>query len=237
MWCHRVCIWLKGEDIGAQSNITQRNSLEEVRRIIIHNGAKSSMNQDVTHFERAQTYPRRNSRVRCRRRNVGTPKNNFSYLQHLHNSTSLEEKLLAGCLRPPSTCHHMQNKSRRRNEDNARLLAQMPASRVPRKPGGNNRQERKDAVSHRKDGNRGAGNTLARQQDRTKRRSSAFGRRPQCVVEHHEKLRQPSRDNLRHPANGKSGVGTDNMQLSSPSRRYIHEGKTAKVVTVSLSSL
>ena len=40
-------------------------------------------------------------------------------------------------------------------EDNARLLAQMPASSVSRKPGGNNRQERKDAVSGREDGNRG----------------------------------------------------------------------------------
>ena len=31
--------------------------------------------------------------------------------------------------------------------------------------------------------------------------------------------------------------GTDNMQLSSPPRRYIQEGKTAKVVTVTLSNL
>ena len=67
--------------------------------------------------------------------------------------------------------------------DNAQLLAQMPASRVSRKPGGNNRQERKDAVSGRDDGNRGANNAWARQQDRTERRSSAIGGRPQCVVE------------------------------------------------------
>ena len=31
--------------------------------------------------------------------------------------------------------------------------------------------------------------------------------------------------------------GTDNMQLSSPPRRNINEGKTAKVVTVTLSNL
>ena len=31
--------------------------------------------------------------------------------------------------------------------------------------------------------------------------------------------------------------GTDNMQLSSPSRRYNHEGKTAKVLTVSSRGL
>ena len=35
MWCHRVCKWLKGTYIGAQSSTTQRNSLEEVRRIVI----------------------------------------------------------------------------------------------------------------------------------------------------------------------------------------------------------
>ena len=73
-------------------------------------------------------------------------------------------------------------------EDNARLLAQMPASRVPGKPGGNNRQERKDAVSGREDGNRGAGNTLARQQDWTERRSSAFGGKSQCVVEQRKSI-------------------------------------------------
>ena len=64
----------------------------------------------------------------------------------------------------------------------------MPASRVSRKPGGNNRQERKDAVSSREDGNRGAGNTLARQQDWTERRSSAFGGKSQCVVEQRESI-------------------------------------------------
>ena len=31
-------------------NITQRDSREEVRRIIIHDGRKSSMHQDATHF-------------------------------------------------------------------------------------------------------------------------------------------------------------------------------------------
>ena len=59
----------------------------------------------------------------------------------------------------------------------------MPASRVLKKPGGNEIQERKDVVSARKDGNRGAGNTMARQQNRTEGRSSGFGERPQCVYE------------------------------------------------------
>ena len=75
-------------------------------------------------------------------------------------------------------------KSRReRREKNGRLPAQMPASRVSKKPGGDERQERKDAVSGREDGNRGAGTTLASQQDWTGRRSSAFGGKSQCVDE------------------------------------------------------
>ena len=36
--------------------ITQRNCLEEDRRIVIHTGGRSSMHQDVTHFERSQAY-------------------------------------------------------------------------------------------------------------------------------------------------------------------------------------
>ena len=62
----------------------------------------------------------------------------------------------------------------------------MPASRVSRKPCDNNRQERKDAVSGRDCG--AAGNTLARQQDRTERRSSHLGGKPQCVVEQRKSI-------------------------------------------------
>ena len=64
----------------------------------------------------------------------------------------------------------------------------MAPSRVSRKPGGNNRQERKDAVSGREDRNRGASNTLARQQDGTERRSSAFGGKSQRVVEQRKSI-------------------------------------------------
>ena len=63
-------------------------------------------------------------------------------------------------------------------EDHARLPAQMPASRVLRNPGGNDRQERMDAVSGLEDGNRGAGNTLARQQDRKIWRAATLQREP-----------------------------------------------------------
>ena len=58
-----------------------------------------------------------------------------------------------------------------RRGNHARLHSQMP-SRVLKKPGGNERQERKDVVSGRRDGNCGAGNTMGRQQNRTETRSS-----------------------------------------------------------------
>ena len=50
-------------------------------------------------------------------------------------------------------------------------------------PGGNEGQERKDAVSGRKDGERGAGNTMAEQKNLARRISSVFGGRPQCADE------------------------------------------------------
>ena len=142
-------------------------------------------------------------------------------LQNLHITKPLEEKF------PQAARDH---------RDNARLLAQMPASRVSRKPGVNNSQERKDAVSGRKDGNRGAGNTLARQQNRTERRSSAFGgmNNIKATAAIAWQMSPPCQQLV-----WRSHVldGTDNMQLSSPPRRYIQEGKTAKVVTVTLSNL
>ena len=75
----------------------------------------------------------------------------------------------------PSRAETIENKEK---EDPARLPAQMPAFRVPRNPGGNNRQERKDAVSGLKDGNREADNAWARHQDRAKKGAFAFGRKP-----------------------------------------------------------
>ena len=39
--------WLKGKAIGAQSNITQRNSLKEVRRIVVK--------KDWSHSQRNMT--------------------------------------------------------------------------------------------------------------------------------------------------------------------------------------
>ena len=53
-----------------------------------------------------------------------------------------------------------EKSGRKRREKHARLPAHVPASRVPKKPGGNERQERKDAVSGQEDENQEAGDKL-----------------------------------------------------------------------------
>ena len=62
----------------------------------------------------------------------------------------------------PEVTGHMSScadsKEEKEEEDHARLPTQMPASRVFRNPGGNNRQERMDAVSGLKDGKHRADN-------------------------------------------------------------------------------
>ena len=103
---HRVCKWLEGKDVGAQSNIKQRSSLEEVRRVVVHNGEKYAMHQDVTLFERTQAYFEETVEYRA---DAGMWEDPISYLQHLHVSGSLDMNLLTGCLRPPGTCLHMQD--------------------------------------------------------------------------------------------------------------------------------
>ena len=114
-------------------------------------------------------------------------------------------------------------------DDHARLPAQVPASRVSRNPGGNNRQERMDAVSGQKDGNRGADNAWARQQDRATRRSSAFGRKPQCeVVSIMKKLRQLSCGNFRHFANSYSGGHSYRMARTTCNCRHHREGTSMR---------
>ena len=105
------------------------------------------------------------------------PKNKFTQLQNLHISAPLGQA-------PPQE----EPNGGEIMEDIARPPAQMPASRVPKKPSGNNRHERKDAVSGREGGKRGTGNTLARQQDWTERRSSAFGGIPQRVAEQRKSI-------------------------------------------------
>ena len=83
--------------------------------------------------------------------------------------------------RPCKNQQEQKNRGERRGNTYGFLCKCQPPA-CPTTPGGNNRQERKDAVSGREDGNREASNTLARQQDRTERRSSAFGGKSQCIV-------------------------------------------------------
>ena len=66
------------------------------------------------HISSAPKRTPNNGRVRCRHMECGRTRNNFTYLQNLHISTPLEEKLFTGCLRPLGTCHHMQIQSRRK---------------------------------------------------------------------------------------------------------------------------
>ena len=63
------------------------------------------------------------------------------------------------------------------NKKHARLPAQMPASRVSKNPGGNNRQERMDAVSGREDREQ-----TTRGQDNKKRRAN-LERNPEHVAQ------------------------------------------------------
>ena len=130
---------------------------------------------------------------------------------------------------------------RKRRVKHARLPAQMPASRVLKKPGGNERQERKDEVSDRKDGNRGASNTIVRQQNRTEKRSSVFGGRLQCVDEQRKSCSSYRLANV-------ITLPTANVQATRTrwlrqhaidvATQKVHPGgKTAKVVIVSLSNL
>ena len=72
-------------------------------------------------------------------------------------SMPLDDNLLDGCLIGITKINSNRKVEEKENGKHARLPAQMPASRVLNKFGGNERQERKDAVSGRKDGNRGAG--------------------------------------------------------------------------------
>ena len=75
--------------IGAQANIKQRNNLEEVRRIVIHNSGKSSVHQDVTHFERAQAYHEEMVENGANTWNAEEPKKQFyAFAKPSHFSTA-----------------------------------------------------------------------------------------------------------------------------------------------------
>ena len=128
-----------------------------------------------------------------------------------------------------------------RKSTHARLVAQLQASRVSRNPSGNYKQERMDAVSGQEDGNRGAGNTLARGLKQKQEREQP------C-----KEIQNASHSNVKALAYTTwqfSPVcqqllwlalvlnGTDSNQLPSPSRGCNYEGKTVKVFTASCRSL
>ena len=109
-------------------------------------------------------------------------KKHFTYLQNLPNSATHEETFLTGCLKPPGKairCRIKQGRRRRTTHGFLRKCQPPACQGIPV-------AERKDAVSGLKDGNHRADNAWARQQDRTTRRSLAFGRKPQCVAKQHE---------------------------------------------------
>ena len=68
-------------------------------------------------------------------------------------------------------------------QKHARLPAQMPASRVSRNPGGNNRQEQMDAVSGQEDRRHRADNAWVRLQ---KKKRANLQRKPECVAQQRE---------------------------------------------------
>ena len=58
----------------------------------------------------------------------GEFKNNLTWLQNLPISVMLEETFLDGCLKSMTTCHHVQNQSRRkrRRDTHGFLLGRQP---------------------------------------------------------------------------------------------------------------
>ena len=104
-------------------------------------------------FRARPSVSRINGREQCRhteRRTGRQKKNKFAHLQDLQISATLEETFLEGCLK---TTGHMPPRAEpieeTEKEKHARLPAQTPASRVSKNPGGNNRQERMNAVRPR----------------------------------------------------------------------------------------
>ena len=107
---------------------------------------------------------------------VGGPKKKFTYSQGHHISTTHEETVLDGCLNDLAKINKSRQIEEKEKGKHARLPAQVPASRVPKKPGGNERQERKDAVSGQEDGNQQAGDKLEDSKAKQKRDHPQLGK-------------------------------------------------------------
>ena len=76
-------------------------------------------------------------------------------------SISLEEKFLASCQNSQGTSWFKRSEKTKKKQ-HARLPAQVPASSVSKSPGGNERQERKDAVTGQNDGKHQADNRVGK---------------------------------------------------------------------------
>ena len=197
--------------------------------------------QNVVIFERTQAYRELVVEYGVGTWNMGDPKNNFTYLQGHHISTTHEETFLDGCLNDLAKINRSRKLEEKEKGEHARLPVQVPASRVSKNPGGNNRQERKDAVSGQEHGKQEASDKLEDSKAKQK------GDHPQLGEDHNAELNNVKAASAiawqisplcqQQLRGSHVPDGTDNMQLSSPPRRYTQEGKTAKVVTVTLSSL
>ena len=126
-------------------------------------------------------------------------KNNITKKTGPHTFASLEEKFFASCQNSHGTSQFKRTNGKTKKKHHARLPAQVPASSVPRSPGDNNRQERKDAVSGQKNRKHQADNRVGKQEHlkgkksadlRNERRQSngALGPIvPSCVWQNHVK--------------------------------------------------
>ena len=173
---------------------------------------------------------------------VEEPQNNFTHLQNLHISAPHEEKLHIGCLRPPGTCNHMPNQKEekeRRTTHGFLRKCQPPA--CPGNPVATTDRSGRTQCRAEKTG---IVEQVTRWQDS---RTGQKGGHPHLAENHSAQMNKVKAAaaiawRVSPPCQQivwRSHVpdGTDNMQLSSPPRRYIQEGKKAKVVTVTLSNL
>ena len=169
------------------------------------------------------------------------PKHNFTHLQNLHISAPLEKKLLTGSLRPPGKSHHKKNRMEEKWRTTHGFLRKCQPPACPRNPVATTDRSGRTQCQAEKTG---IVEQVTRWQDS---KTGQKGDHPHLAENHSALLNNVKASaaiawQMSPPCQqlmSRSHVldGTDNMQLSSPLRRYIQEGKTAKVVTVTLSNL
>ena len=150
--------------------------------------------------------PRMNSRERCRDLECGRTQKQFHVIAWPSN---LINAWRDSSRRLPGINKHMSSRAEPIEENQERMPVQMPASRVSRIPGGNNRQERKDAVWSLQDGKRRADNAWATtwQRKRESRREAIPSREPECVSRVgacENMMAMVPHQHLRSPGKGKS---------------------------------